>query len=160
MDTSDLEKRAYERIMLELTARTSMMMVHGSMLAMIGLMMMVTGAPAPIEASLGPWSRILFGGAAVVFGMTILFGAAETDNEPSGWWALLLGFGSGVLWHAGLALAYAVSAYQSRMMILEPGEVLDAAITSRGYIPLVYVGYALLTALHLRTVWKLGPPPR
>lgn len=146
--------------MLELTARTGMMMVHGVMLTLIGLAMVLTGAPAPIEASWGPWSRLAIGGAAIVIGLTILVGASETDNEPVGWWALLLGFGSGVLWHLGLATAYAASAYQSRMALLAPGELLDSTITSRGYIPLVYVGYFLLTAIHLRTVWKLGPPPR
>lgn len=160
MDHSELEKRAYERIMLELTARTAMMFVHGAMLAMIGLTMVVTGAPSPIEAAWGPWSRIALGGAALVIGAVILFGAAETDNDPAGWRALMLGFGGGMLWHAVLAGSYAVAAYQTQMAFLLPGETLSASVTSRGYIPLIYLGYVLLTALHFRTVWKLGPPPR
>lgn len=160
MDTSDLEKRAYERVMLELTARTLMMQVHGVMLAMLGLMMIITGAPAPIEADWGPWSRLALGGAAIGIGLTVLFGSAETDNEPAGWRALMIGFGSGMLWHLGLALAYTISVLGSRVQILSPGEILDASITSRGYIPLIYLGYVLLTSIHLRTVWKLGPPPR
>lgn len=158
--SSELEKRAYERIMLELTNRTQMMAVHGTLLFAIGLMMAITGAPAPIEATSGPWSRILLGGAAMAIGLTVLYGTAQTDNTQRGWLALLTGFGFGVAWHASLSLAYAVAAMQAPMAVLAPGEVLDTLITNRGYIPLVYLGYVLLTLIHLRTVWRLGPPPR
>lgn len=158
--TSELEKRAYERIMLELTNRTAMMTVHGTMLILIGLTMAITGSPAPIELAWGPWSRVAIGGAAVVIGSGILVGAALTDNSPTGWRALLVGFGLGMLWHLGISVAYVVAVAQTRMAVLAPGEVLDSGITNRGYIPLVYLGYVLLTAIHLRTVRRLGPPPR
>lgn len=160
MDTSDLEQRAYERIMLELTARTQMMLVHGVMLTLIGLTMVATGAPAPIEAAWGPWSRMILGGAAVAIGLLVLFGSARTDNDHTGWRALTVGFTLGMIWHAGLALSYAVAAIGAPMSILIPGEILSSTVTNRGYIPLVYVGYVTLTAIHSRTVWKLGPPPR
>ena len=158
--TSELERRAYERIVLELTARTWMMVVHGVILILVGLTMSVTGSPAPIEAAWGPWSRTLIGGAAMVIGSIILVGAARTDNDGAGWKALLAGFGAGMLWHLGLSAAYAVAAIRAEMAILMPGEILDASVTNRGYIPLIYLGYVLLTGIHLRTVWKLGPPPR
>lgn len=160
MDVSELEQRAYDRIMLELTARTAMMFTHGALLVMIGLMMALTGAPAPIEDAWGPWSRLAIGLSAVVIGLTILFGAAETDIEPAGWGALVVGFATGMLWHVGLVVSYAMAAVDSRVMLLGPGEVLDASISSRGYIPLIYIGYVALTLIHLRTIWKLGPPPR
>ena len=160
MDHSDLEKRAYERIMLELTSRTAMMMTHGILLALIGFTMALTGAPAPIEASWGPWSRLALGAVAVASGAVIIFGAAETDNEHAGWLALSVGFTSGLLWHAGLSIAYMVAALQAKIVILSPGADLSSEITSRGYIPLVYLGYVILTGIHARTVWKLGPPPR
>lgn len=158
--TSELEKRAYERIMLELTNRTAMMTVHGTLLFLVGLTMAVTGAPAPIEAAWGPWSRVFIGGAAIIIGIIILFGTIETDNHPAGWKALLAGFSLGVLWHLGVSTAYAIAAIQARMAVLVPGEDLSSTITNRGYIPLIYLGYFLLTGIHLRTVWKLGPPPR
>lgn len=158
--TSELERRAFDRIMLELTNRTFIMAIHGTLLFAVGLMMAITGAPSPIEESFGPWSRIVLGLSAMASGSLILFGAAETDNTAPGWAALLAGFGSGMLWHLGLATAYATAALSSDMMILEPGAPFDPSVTSRGYIPLIYVGYVLLTSVHLRTVWKLGPPPR
>lgn len=155
-----LEQRAYERIMLELTNRTAMMVVHGTLLLLVGLTMSITGAPAPLEGAFGPWARILLGGSAMLIGWVILFGAAETDNDMAGWRALVVGFVGALMWHVALAVTYAVAAWQAPMALLLPGETLGAAITNRGYIPLIYVGYVMLTGIHLRTVWKLGPPPR
>lgn len=158
--TSELERRAHDRVLLELMNRTAMTTVHGTALFVIGLMMALTGAPAPIENAWGPWSRLILGLTAMVIGMTILYGATETDNDRRGWVALTVGFAFGMLWHLGLAIVYAIAAFQSQMVILMPGQSLDPSITNRGYIPWIYLGYVALTLIHARTVWRLGPPPR
>lgn len=157
---SELEKRAYERVLLELTNRSLIMGIHGALLVLVGMTMAITGAPAPIEATFGPWSRIMLGGAAVLTGLTILLGSALTDNLLGGWLAQVTGFATGLFWHLAIAVTYTIAAAEVPMATLDPGQVLASDVTNRGYIPLIYLGYVALTAVNLRTVWKLGPPPR
>lgn len=153
-------ERAHRRIVLELENRTLMLLTHGGMLLVLGLMMVLTGAPRPTEEWFGPWSRLVVGGAGMLCGLTALVGVALTDDSRRGYRLLLAGTISGMVWHVGLSLTYAWAVSESRLEILAPGEALDSAISNRGYIPFVYLGYVLLIGIHARTLVKLGPPPR
>lgn len=155
-----ISERAHRRIVLELENRTLMLCVHGGVLLILGLMMMFTGAPAPMEAWYGPWSRLVVGGTGFLIGAATLVGVALTDESRRGYSAMLVGTILAALWHAGLSLTYAYAASTSRMELLAPGEPLSAAVTQRGYIPFVYLGYVLLVSIHAVTLARLGPPPR
>lgn len=154
------EERAQHRIVLELQNRIGMLCVHGGILLMIGMMMILTGAPAPTEGWWGPWSRLVLGGAAMAGGMTLLVGTARSDDSWGGWMMMTVGSALGALWHVGLTATYSYAATTEKMQILSPGEPLSEAVTSRGYIPLVYLGYVLLVLIHFVTLVRLGPPPR
>lgn len=153
-------ERAHKRIVLELQNRAAMLAIHGGILVGIGLMMMLTGGPAPSEAWFGPWSRLLLGGAAVFGGGVLLVGVARGDDDRPGWYAMVVGVILACLWHLGLAGTYVYAVATEHLVLLSPGEALDPWITSRGYIPLVYLGYVLLTIVHATTLLRLGPPPR
>lgn len=153
-------ERAQHRIVLELQNRIGMLCVHGGILLMIGLMMILTGAPAPAEDWWGPWARLLLGGLALAAGGTLLVGVAVSDETRGGWLAMVFGTLTACLWHVGLTLTYTYAAATEKMQILAPGEPLSEAVTSRGYIPLVYLGYVLLVLIHHVTLVRLGPPPR
>lgn len=158
--TTRAAERATRRVTLELENRAGMLCVHGGILLMIGLMMALTGAPAPTEDWFGPWSRLAMGGFAMASGAVLLWGVAAGDERKGGWLAMTLGTGGACWWHVGLTATYAYAAIVGRMEILAPGEPLSEAITSRGYIPLVYLGYVLLLMIHNVTLLRLGPPPR
>jgi len=153
-------ERAHRRIVLELENRNSMLLVHGALLLVLGLMMTLTGAPRPTEEWFGPWSRLVVGGAGMLSGLVALVGVALTDDSRRGYRLLLGGTAFGMLWHVGLSATYAWAVTQSRLELLAPGEILDINISNRAYIPFVYLGYVLLIGIHVRTLVKLGPPPR
>jgi len=152
--------RAHKRIVLELQNRIGMLCVHGGILLMIGMMMILTGAPAPAEDWWGPTARLALGGAAMIGGAVLLVGTALGDDSRRGWSMMVVGSVLAGLWHLGLTFTYAYAAATARMEILSPGEPLSEAVTSRGYIPLVYFGYVLLVLIHSITLVRLGPPPR
>lgn len=137
-----------------------MLCTHGGVLLILGLMMALTGAPAPTEAWYGPWSRLVVGGIGLLTGMVLLVGVALTDDVRRGYWALLGATAAGALWHLGLSATYAYAAITTRMDLLFPGEPLSTAVTNRGYIPFVYLGLCLLINTHLWTLVRLGRPPR
>lgn len=153
-------ERAHQRIVVELENRTLMLCTHGGVLLVLGLMMALTGAPAPTEAWYGPWSRLVVGGAGLIIGALMLVGVARTDDTHLGYRALLTSTLLATIWHAGLALTYAYAAATQKMALLAPGEPLSTSITNRGYIPFIYLGLMLLVSVHLRTLLRLGPPPR
>jgi hypothetical protein len=153
-------ERAKQRIVLELENRTMMLCIHGFILLVLGLMMALTGAPAPTEAWYGPWSRLVVGGIGILIGLTILVGVALTDESPRGYVSQVVGTLLAALWHLGLSSTYAFAAITERMELLAPGEPLSVTVTNRGYIPFVYLGYVMLISLHARTLIKLGRPPR
>ena len=153
-------ERAQRRIVLELENRVLMLCIHGGILLVLGLMMALTGAPAPTEAWYGPWSRLFIGGAGITIGLITLIGVALTDESPRGYALQAGGTITAALWHLGLASTYAYAAVTERMALLAPGEPLSTAVTNRGYIPFVYLGYVLLISLHARTLVCLGRPPR
>ena len=153
-------ERAHRRIVLELENRTLMLCVHGGILIVLGLMMALTGAPAPTEDWYGPWSRLVVGGAGMAIGLTTLVGVALTDESRVGYASMMVGTVMAAFWHGGLSLTYAYAVATQKMALLSPGEPLDTAITNRGYIPFVYLGYVLLVCIHASTLVRLGPPPR
>lgn len=153
-------ERAKRRIVLELENRTLMLCVHGGVLLILGMMMALTGAPAPTEAWYGPWSRTFVGGAGMLIGAVSLVGVALTDDSRRGYAALVVGTIAAGFWHLGLSATYAYAAATQRMELLGPGEPLSEAITNRGYIPFVYLGLTLLVSIHAVTLARLGPPPR
>lgn len=153
-------ERAKRRIVLELENRTLMLCVHGGVLLILGMMMALTGAPAPTEAWYGPWSRVIIGGLGMLIGSVSLIGVALTDDSRRGYVALLVGTITAGFWHFGLSATYAYAAATQRMELLAPGEPLSSAITNRGYIPFVYLGLTLLVTIHAVTLARLGPPPR
>lgn len=153
-------ERAGRRIVLELENRTLMLCVHGGVLLILGLMMALTGAPAPTETWYGPWSRLWVGGIGMGIGSAILVGVALTDDSLRGYALLVSGTITAAFWHLGLSTTYAYAAATQKMALLAPGEELSTAITNRGYIPFVYLGLTLLVAIHAVTLARLGPPPR
>lgn len=159
MKTRSLD-RAQHRIVLELQNRVGMLCVHGGILLTIGLMMLITGGPAPAAYWFGSSARLTLGGFATLVGFTILVGTARGDNDRWGWPLMVVGTFGAILWHLALAAVYAYAASVERLMVLSPSELLAPDITSRGYIPLVYFGYLLLVTIHSVTLVRLGPPPR
>lgn len=153
-------ERAQHRIVLELQNRIGMMCVHGGILLMIGMMMILTGAPAPAEGWWGPYARLVLGGAAMIGGSVLLIGTARGDDSWWGWAMMTIGSALAAAWHVGLTATYTYAAATERMVILAVGETLGETVTSRGYIPLVYLGYVLLVLIHCVTLVRLGPPPR
>lgn len=153
-------ERAKQRIVLELENRTLMLCVHGGILMILGLMMALTGAPAPTESWYGPWSRLAVGGIGMGTGAALLVGVALTDDSRRGYVAQVAATVMAAFWHLGLSATYAYAAATQKMELLAPGEPLSEAITNRGYIPFVYLGYVLLVGLHVRTLVSIGPPPR
>ena len=158
--TTRQAERAQHRIVLELQNRIGMLCVHGGILLMIGMMMILTGAPAPAEDWWGPFARLVLGGMAMLGGAVLLVGTARGDDSRWGWSMMTIGTALAAAWHVGLTLTYTYAAATERMVILAPGEPLSEAVTSRGYIPLVYLGYVLLVLIHCATLVRLGPPPR
>lgn len=158
--TTRAQERAAHRIVLELQNRAAMLATHGGILASVGLMMVLTGGPAPAEAWFGPWARLVYGGGALVGGIVLLVGVARGDDDRRGWAASLLGAAAACIWHLGLTATYVYAVLQEHHQLLAPGEPLGADVISRGYIPLVYLGYVMLTLIHAVTLARLGPPPR
>lgn len=154
------ETEARDRVYFELANRSVLMAIHGIVAILIGATMMATGAPAPIEATFGPWSRLVLGGWAVAHGLVIVAGVAISRGRLTGWVALLVGCLGLLVWHATLMLAYGVAAFEDEILILAPGESLAAGVVNRGYIPFVYLGYVMLVGAHLITLLRLGPPRR
>lgn len=153
-------ERATRRIVLELETRNLMLLAHGGLLLVVGLMMALTGAPRLTEQWFGPWARLVVGGAGLGLGAMLLVGVALTDESHLGW--RLQRFASTVagLWHLGLSGTFAFAAATDNMELLRPGQPLEVATASRGYVPFVYIVLALLVCLHASTLWRLGPPPR
>lgn len=159
MDTKPAERAAH-RVELELQNRVGMLCVHGGILVAIGLMMVLTGAPIPAEEWYGWPARYVMGGAALLAGVTLLIGVAKGDDDYRGWVLMVGGTAAACLWHIALVSLYSYSATTEDMALLSVGEAIPDGITSRAYIPLVYLGYVMLTVIHNATLVRLGPPPR
>lgn len=157
---TDSALRAGDQLYLELANRFALLTLHASIGITVGAAMFFTGAPAVVERDFGPWSRTVLGLWAVAFGISLLVGTLKTHFSPAGWVALISGCLGLAFWHSLIMFAYVDAAFDDRIAILMPGEHLDPSVTSRGYIPFIYLGYVTLVVTHAITVILLDRPRR
>lgn len=149
------EQQAIERVRLELVTRKLMVMVLALIGVWVGIGMCLTGAPFFMETWFSPWSRYIIGGGAFLTGLTVSLGALATDQRARGWWTQAAGLLGLTLWYAGMAVAYLVLFAQEGAHFAAPGAALNPTSSGRGYVIVVYVGLAVLTATPLATMIRL-----
>lgn len=160
MRHGDDVQQAAERVRLELVTRKLGIMILGLTVLWVGLAMVLTGAPNFIEGWFSPWSRYMVGGVAVLAGAGIVAGDAWGDQTARGYWSQCVGLGLMTLWNLFMAVTYGVYVLLTGLEIVGPGEPLSAASTGRGYVPVLYAGLAVLTAVPMGTMIRLGRPSR
>lgn len=157
MTGHDLLDEATARIQVELAVRRLVVTVIGLMAIGIGTTMVVTGAPAFIEAWLSPWSRVSIGLASAGFGFLAVLGLIW-DHLRLAWWGHIVGLVGLCGWHLGIGGAYVGLLINEGPQWANLGEPLPAEVSGRGYVPIVYAGLFFLTLIPLVSALKAGRP--
>jgi hypothetical protein len=153
-----IPREPVERVRHELEARKRMVMAMGVTAVWVGIAIIVMGAPDFIEDFFSPWSRYALGGAAFLGGLSIALGGAWGDLSRCGWWAQVAGLSVLIGWQVFMAACYTARVLDQGVFLALPGEPLRHEVTGRGYVPFLYVGLALGTAIPLITMLRNGCP--
>jgi len=132
-----------------------MIMLIGVTAVWVGIAIMLMGAPDFLEDWLSPWSRYLIGGVAFLAGLSTVGGCLWGDQTRCGWWAQAVGLSGLVLWQVFMAACYTARVLDQGVFMARPGEPLNPATTGRGYVPFLYIGLALGTAIPLAALFRL-----
>ena len=135
-----------------------MVMMLALLATWVGIAMCFTGAPSFMETWFSPWSRYAIGGIAFAGGLTVSIGGVLTDLTRKGWWTQMIGLGILVLWYFGMAVSYLALVIQEGFHIVGPGEPLDPGVSGRGYVAVVYICLAIMTATPMVTMLRLSRP--
>lgn len=156
--TMDPSERAFEHVRDEMTARRILISIHASFGITVGLAMILTGAPVPLEVWFGTWTRYALGTLGIIGGLTIVIGLILGDACCRGWRALLAGMSIHAVWQSIVLVAYTTAASQAKPpIILGLGQAADPANLGRVYIPFVYLTLFLLACAHIFAIWKVQP---
>lgn len=147
-----------ERVRLELVTRKFMVIVLAVTGVWVGIAMCLTGAPNFIESWFSPWSRFIFGGVAFMGGLTVSLGCLADEHKRRGWWSQVVGLSALCVWAAAMGIAYLVFVGSEGAPWATPGDPLDPESTGRGYVPVLYAGLFVVTAIPLATLLRLGQP--
>lgn len=160
MKPNDPAEQAIERVRLELVTRKFMVMALALIAVWVGLTMCLTGAPSFMENWFSPWSRYLIGAGAFLSGLIVSLGGVMTDLRRVGWWTQVVGLTMLTAWYLGMAGGYVGLVVSEGVFWAAPGRALDPASTGRAYVVVVYLGLALMAAIPLITMLRLGRPAR
>lgn len=135
-----------------------MVAMLGMMATLIGVGIMLTGAPAFLEEWFSPWSRYLIGGFIFVAGLGISLGGLAEETR-CGWFAQITGLTMMSFWSLVLGILHAALYVLAGAQWVGPGEPLsDPTIAGRAYIPLFYLSFFAISAVVLVTSAKVGRP--
>lgn len=158
MGITEEVERTIERVRLELVTRRLMIMVLAVTAVWVGIAIMVMGAPDFLETWFSPWSRYAIGGCIFLSGLTTSIGGVVGEDHLRGWWIQVIGLGGVASWFALMGLVYAILTIKQGGTVVGPGEYLSLGVTGRGYVPVLYLGLTVLTAIPLVTMLRLGRP--
>lgn len=154
------QERAIRTVRLGLTAHRFAVMWLAVISILVGIVMIVTGAPAFLEDWFSPWSRVVLGVLAFSPGLLTVIGVAVGPARIGGWWTQVLGLLGQAVWYASMMGAYVGLLVYEGPQWADLGEPLNAAVSGRAYVPLIYLGLLGLALIPLVTLLKIGRPGR
>lgn len=136
-----------EALIRGLQARNRLLLIHALIGLEVGLFIILTGGPGPVEHAFGPWARVALGLQAMIPGALILAAVAVSLGRRAGAWMALFGVLGLLVWQMTMTVIYAIQAFQDGAFV-GLGEEMppDAALA---YVPWVYINLALLMVVHL-----------
>jgi MFS family permease len=145
MSIEQFDPETFERVRLELVKRRMTVLILALTCVWAGAFIILTGAPNFIETWFSPWSRYGVGGVAFVVGIITSVGGFIGDRSRTGWALQAIGLFGMMSWFVGMGAAYwGLIVAQGGLKLVGPGEELAGIWTGRGYVPIIYLGLALL----------------
>lgn len=150
--------RARQTVELGLAAHRASLLWLAVASLLVGMVMIVTGAPAFLEDWFSPWSRVVLGLAAFLPALCTVIGMVIGPARRCGWTLQVIGLSGQALWYALMMATYSALLIKEGPQFVGLGEPLSSTVSGRAYVPLIYVGLLGQALVPLWTVVRLGPP--
>lgn len=155
------QERAVRTVELGLIAHRMMIMWLAIASMVVGIVMVLTGAPTFLEDWFSPWSRVVLGLLAFSPAVLTVVGAAMGPSRSNvAWWLQMFGLLGQASWYFAMLCAYIGLLMHEGPQWARLGEELAPHVSGRGYVPFIYLGLLGLAVIPLVTMMVLGRPRR